>query len=518
MAKPNFLIIITDQFHPGCLGFAGHPVVKTPYLDALAASGVVFGRCYSNQPLCMPARATLFTGLPPRGHGVRMNGMPLDPSVPTFTEALRHAGYRTHCAGKIHLKCSQPPHGADVDALDPAEFAEVAKLWHDGRITELPHPYYGLESTDYVNGHGDGSYGQYINWLKREHPDQAHLFFDQVSLEEKSPAFSLFNRKQYRWALPAELHPTHWVADRTIDFLEAHDSSRPFCLMCSIQDPHSPFAAPEPYCRRYSAADVPDPVGRDGELDDLPPHFRAMVETPIKTSGNQLQPMNATEPYAKDCIAQYFGLIEMIDDQVGRLMQTLRDQKLDENTVVMFVADHGEALGEHGLWGKGPYHYDSVIHVPFVMHCPSRFKQGVRSSEVVSLLDFAPTILDLAEVNMPDEASIEAPDAPPARPGRSVKAICEGIADDDADRACIVEMDEDYLGFKMRTLVTQRYRLTCYSGQPNGELFDLKEDPHELRNLWDDASRAGVRDELRLRLLDELMKTDISLPRQTSRS
>jgi arylsulfatase A-like enzyme len=105
--RPNFLIILTDQFHPGCLGYAGHPVVRTPNIDRLAGSGVRFDRAYTPQPLCMPARASLFTGRTPRGHGVRMNGIPLDPAIPTFTQALLDSGYRTHSCGKIHLTCNK---------------------------------------------------------------------------------------------------------------------------------------------------------------------------------------------------------------------------------------------------------------------------------------------------------------------------------------------------------------------------------------------------------------------------
>jgi len=146
--KPNFLIFITDQFNPNCLGYAGHPIVRTPHLDQLAASGMTFNRMYTSQPLCMPARATMFTGLTPRGHRVRMNGIPLDQSIPTFTEALRQAGYQTHCVGKIHLRTSAPPNGVPLDEVDPSEFPECRPLWLNGTITDLPIPFYGLESVD----------------------------------------------------------------------------------------------------------------------------------------------------------------------------------------------------------------------------------------------------------------------------------------------------------------------------------------------------------------------------------
>ena len=525
--RPNFLIFITDQFHPRCLGYAGHPVVRTPNIDRLAASGMVFSRMYTNQPLCMPARATMFTGLTPRGHRVRMNGIPLDESIPTFTEALRQNGYHTHCCGKIHLKPSQTPHGVPIEELDPREWAESKVLWDAGRITDLPSPFYGLDGVDFVNGHGTSSFGNYSQWLRKEHPREAPLFFDAVPLEPPSPAFDLFNRKSFKWALPAELHPMTYIADRTIDFLNARGQSQrdaegnqPFCLMCSIQEPHSPFAPPKEYAFRFDPAEVPPPIGREGELDGLPPHFRAMVETDLVTSGNKGEAMNLTEPYRAECAAHYYALIEMLDDQVGRVMDALRANGLDQDTIILFVADHGEALGDHGLWGKGPYHIDGVIRVPCFVSWPGRTGPGTQHDGVVSLLDFAPTMLDLAGVPIPEKnvaREPEAPDAPPAWQGRSLVPVLTGEGPS-TDSSALVEMDEDYLGFKMRTLVTKRYRLTCYSGHPYGELFDLENDPDELHNLWDDPASHGLRRDLQAQLLDKIMETDISLPRQKCRS
>ena len=532
--RPNFLIFITDQFHPDCLGYAGHPMVRTPNLDDLAAGGMIFTRMYTSQPLCMPARASMFTGLTPRGHGVRMNGIPLDPSIPTFTDALSQAGYHTHCCGKIHLHVAQSPNGVPLDEVTTADFPESGPLWRSGRIADLPRPYYGLESIDFVNGHGGGSYGHYLTWLTEEHPDEAHLFFDSVPLQPPSSAFSLSNRQSYKWALPAELHPMTWIADRAIGFLnragrqrqrQAGDrvtDARPFCLMCSIQEPHPPFAPPAPYCYDYDQADVPPPVGRVGEYDDLPPHFRMMYETDIVTSGTKGgQPMKLTTPYRAECAAHYYGLIEMLDYQVGRVMESLRANGLEKDTAVIFVADHGEALGDHGMWGKGPYHFDSVIRAPFLVSWPDQILPGSVNDDPISLLDLAPTILYIAGVPIPERpvpARLEAPGAPSAWPGRSLLPHLLGRDDVACEPYALVEMDEDYLGFKMRTLVTERHRITCYSGREYGELFDLAEDPQELHNLWDDPDRRAMRDELRLLLLDRLMQTDISVPRQLCRS
>ncbi|MCP4141751.1 MAG: sulfatase-like hydrolase/transferase [Chloroflexi bacterium] len=455
-----------------------------------------------------------------------MNGIPLDPNIPTFTEALRRVGYHTYCAGKIHLHNSAPPKGVPLNEVNPSEYPECRPLWLNGTITDLPTPFYGLESVDYANGHGHNSYGHYLQWLEQEHPESAKLFHEQTVLESSSPASELFNRSSYKWALPAEFHPVTWIADRSIEFLNTAGSaqqtgeSRPFMLMCSIQEPHPPFAPPAPYCYSYDPKDVPPPLGHAGEYDDLPPHFHQMYDTPIRTSGNHSQPMSTTTPYYAECAAHYFGLIEMLDDQVGRVMGALRANGLEENTVVIFMSDHGEALGDHGMWGKGPYHLDSVIRVPFLISWPGKVPSDSLHEGVVSLLDFAPTLLDIADVPIPEgpiPANPEALDAPSAWPGRSLVPVLTG-ENTATNTSALVEMDEDYLGFKMRTLVTKRYRLTTYSGQEYGELFDLQEDPHEEHNLWDDPANRSLRDELHLQLMHKIVETDISLPRQLSRA
>lgn len=525
--RPDFLIIMTDQFHPGCLGYAGHPVVQTPNIDALASQSMNFTRMYCSTPLCMPARATLFTGLTLRGHRVRMNGIGLDPTTPTFTEALGHAGYITHNAGKIHLSPGGLTSDIDLNCIGPGMYPESRSLWISGMIKQYPPGRHGLQHVDFLGGCAHGTYGPYLDWLKNNHPDKAHLFFDKVTLEPPGPAEELFNRNSYKWALPAALHPAAWVADRTIDFLnritaqrKQDAGSKPFCTICSIQEPHPPFAPPAEYAYRYDPKDVPPAVGRQNEYDDLPPHFRQMYETDIVTSGNNGQPMKATAPFRNECAAHYYGLIELVDNQVGRVLKCLDENNLADNTVVIFLADHGEALGDHGMWGKGPYHFDSVIRVPFLVKWPGRVKEHSTHDQPTDFLDFAPTILDAAGVPIPEGTvprQPESPNAPSPSPGCSLVPVLTG-GDSHSESSALVEMDEDYLGFKMRTLVTRRYRLTCYSGKPYGELFDLQEDPNELYNLWDDPSKKNTRDELRLLLLDKIMQTDISLPRQVSRA
>ena len=211
----------------------------------------------------------------------------------------------------------------------------------------------------------------------------------------------------------------------------------------------------------------------------------------------------------------------MIDENVGRVIQALRESGLEQDTVVILAADHGEALGDHGMWGKGPYHFDSVIRVPLVFSWPGEFAAGAICSDVVSLLDFAPTILDTAGVPIPrrDPSRQIGLARVSCRPGPDVVYVplLRGNAAQSSGRA-VVEDDQDDLGLRLRTLVTERYRLTVYAGQDYGELFDLHEDPDELRNLWADAGYKNVRTELIAALLDTIIATDHALPRRMGSS
>ena len=450
-----------------------------------------------------------------------MNGIQLRDDVPTWPEALRQAGYSTHYCGKPHIRISRTPRGVPLDEVDTNEFSEAMDLWNSGRLHHLPVPYYGFEGGDFVNGHGHGSWGQSVNWLDREHPKEARLFHEAVPLEPPIPALNYYTNS-YKWALPEELHPISWITDRTIDYLDSigrgqgvpgHPRARaqePFALWCSFQDPHTPLAPPAPWCYKYDPKDVPPPVMEDGEFERLPPHIGERYQNQgIKIA-----------PHRPEAAAHYYGLIEMIDHNIGRVMTALRENGLEENTVVLLTTDHGEGLGDHGQWGKGPFHFDSVVRVPLIMKWPSRSPAGQVHDGVVSLVDFAPTILDIANVPIPEGPKPREPVSPDELapwPGRSRVPVLTGQEKPSGETA-LVEDDQDGLGFRLRTFVTDRYRLTAYSGQAYGELFDLQEDPQELHNLWDERDSRAIRDELRLALLDKIMDTDYPLPRRMGTS
>lgn len=510
---PNVLCIVTDQQRHDHLSCSGNPVLRTPHIDGIAARGVRFERAYVNCPLCMPGRATLFTGRTPRGHNVRTNGIPLDPSIPTLPQALAEAGYRTHSVGKLHLRCFNRVSGLALDQHDPAVHTEVRDLWLDGRLDELPTPYYGLQTAEFVGGHGSGVFGDYLNWLRREHPQAVPLLAKEHARLPPSGA-----DQSWKSALPAELHNSTWIADRTIDFLrQAGQDQQPFFLWCSFPDPHHPYCPPAPYDSRYDPADVRLPIRRRGELDDLAPFFRRIYNERVQVSGRGA-PTHIADEAMREIIAHTYGMIGLVDDQVGRILDALAAEGLDRETIVVYLSDHGDMMGDHWLLNKGPFHFEGLLRVPFIWSWPGHFPQGVTVDGLASLLDFAPTLLDLCAVPIPEGPTPPQPEADqmlPPWPGRSLAPLLRGERDS-VQEAVVVENDEDYLGLRLRTLVTDRYKVTTYAGQPFGELFDLAEDPDELHNRWDDPAYRSIREELRLGLLDELIRTDSVLPRRLS--
>ena len=509
--RPNFLFICTDQMRADHMGLAGNPVIQTPQLDALASGGVNLPRAYVNCPLCMPSRATWFTGLTPRGHGVRTNGIPLDPAIPTVPAALAAAGYRTASIGKIHLTNFTRHADVPIASLPPERFCELIDHWASGELNGVPTPYYGLDHVDVTLGHGSGVQGDYALWLQREYPDE----WVRLRTEAVKPS-PLGAEACGMYALDEPHHHTAYVADRTIAYLRRRAEGGPFFLMCSFPDPHHPYHVPKPWDATYSPDDVVPPARRDGELDDLAPFFRQIYEGSILLSGRR-SPTKMSDEHRREILAYTYGMVSLVDRHVGRVLAALDELGLADDTVVVFTSDHGDLMGDHGLLNKGPFHFEGLLRVPMIWRWPGRFPARTAPG-LASLLDVAPTILDLAGVPIPEgPASPEAPDQPPAWPGRSLVPLLTGQTDA-VQESVVIENDEDYLGLRLRTLVTSTHKITTYTGhrgpEPYGELFDLANDPDELHNLWDRSDHAALKRELIAQLHHRLAETDIALPRR----
>lgn len=510
--RPNFLVFVTDQFRYDLLGCTGHPVVSTPNLDALAADGVRFDRCYSVHPLCMATRAGWFTGLTPRGHGVRCNGIPLSRSVPTMPDALREAGYRTGGIGKMHLSPYVPDRVYDAATLKADDWPEAATIWANQRTTSLPLPYYGLETMEFTGGVGHQVYGDYARWLLAREPRARELMGPPPGM-----TMDFTKRLEVTWRnlLPDELHMTAWAAERAeLFFRGAADDDRPFFLWLSVPEPHPPYTACEPWCDMYRPQDMPMPTRREGELADLPPHYRQLFETGLKTTG-RFPCTDIPEDEHRRVYAMVCGMVSQYDAMVGRVLRALEDSQLAQDTVVAFMSDHGQMLGDHWMYGIPPCHMDGILRSPSIWRWPGVFQQGAVSGSLVSHLDFAPTVLDLADVPIPEGPSPARPDLPllrPPWPGRSFAPLLTGEAQTTQD-SVIAENDDDYLGLRMRTLITNDYHLTIYAGESYGELYDLRVDPQQLHNLWNDSGSQKTKCELQVQLMHRFAETDSALPR-----
>ena len=456
----------------------------------------------------MATRATFLTGRTPRGHGVRCNGIPLDPSLPTFTQALKEAGYRTHAIGKIHANPWMPHKAFNSASLNPAEWPEAIPLWDANRITDVPLPYYGFESVDILCGWTSGHYRQ---WLQEREPNFKALLGPPPTEAVKETPESTFPSQ-----LPTDLNYTYWASDCSDRFLaDIAPQQQPFFLWCSIPDPHPPYSVAEPYYSMYDPENMPEPIRREGELESLPPHYRHLFERGIPTAGRFARTDIPREQERK-AAAVVCGIVTQWDAMVGRIMAQLQQYGLADNTVVTVLSDHGQMLGDHWMRSMPPSHFDGNLRVPAVWWYPKEFEQNHESPALASHLDFAPTILDLAGVPIPEGRVPPTPECAQQRPpwpGRSLAPILRG-QQTHVQESVIAENDADYLGMRQRTLITERYHITAYIGETYGELYDLQSDPKQLYNLWSSAAHQAIRNSLLIRMLHRFAETDSTLPRR----
>ncbi len=489
-ARPNIVCFVTDQHRADHVGCYGNPDIRTPHIERLAAEGVRFDESYVANPVCMPNRASLFTGRFPKAHGLRENGLTLALSERTLPEMLRKSGYQTLASGKIHLA----PFDMRPDIADhPHECYEGHAYWagHDA----LPTPYYGFEQVYFVGGHGSYCFGHYKNELEREHPGTWDAMQKANALVPPTGA-----RESWKSAIPGEHHYNTRIADRTMAFIADRDESRPFFLWCSFPDPHHPYSPPRPYCDMYDPEALAfNPARREGEFDALPPYFTDCREGRLGTGGLAGDVRKVSDAHFREIIAHTYGMITMVDHNIGRVMACLATQGLLDNTIIVFLSDHADLMGDHWLINKGPFLFRQLVRVPTIWRVPGGLT-GAASSELVSAVDFAPTVLDLAGVDIP--AGVQ---------GRSYRHVLTGESYDGGGEVYI-EYDESYLNDRLRQIRTRDWALTCYAANEYGLLFDRKRDPDELHNLWNKPEYRAVKHALMELLLRRTCSADDWLP------
>jgi len=490
--RPNILWICTDQQRYDTIGALGNAHIHTPNIDRLVGEGFAFTHAYCQSPICTPSRASFLTGMYPSSVHACMNGNDhWADAAPLVTKLLADAGYDCGLAGKLHLA------GA-ADRIEPRP-DDGYRIFHWSH-----HP-----SDEWDEGH------DYVDWLRAQGEDPMTLF--------AAPA-----------AIPPHLHQTTWCTDRALDFI-SEERSQPWLMSVNYFDPHAAFDPPQLYLDRYDPAELPPPIFSEGDLaaqaklSDI--IFQTQPTAPenmrmedyfdsrfLETVG--LAEESGRRPTTAQAIkAAYYAMIELIDDNVGRLLEELERTGQCRNTLVIFMSDHGEMMGDHGLVLKGCRFYEGLVRVPLIMRWPGQIVEGIQSDALVELTDIAPTLLDFCDVEIPERMQ-----------GKSLRPILVGEGDPHHHRNSVRTEYYRTLSYLERHVIQQggqgsfgtmirdeQYKLVTYHGHEVGELYDLINDPSEFNNLWADPTYTDIRFRLMKQSFDSLAFAVDRGPEQVTR-
>ena len=477
MQKPNVLVITADQMKATASHLYGSAFCETPSLERMAREGVLYENAFTPHPLCVPARVSFWTARYPHSHGARTNETPTPEGARHAFRIWKNDGFHAALIGKNHCFAR----AEDLDLFD---------TW-----CEIGH--YGLPERRLNKG---------MRWFRpTERVEAAHAV--RRNMPARSPRFSYAVTD-----FPLEDYSTGLVAGQAVRFLEER-GDEPFALWVSFPDPHEPYEAPQCYAEMYGPAAVELPPWREGEFATAPERNRVLHQI-LGLEGE-------SEREVRELIGVYHAMVRFVDDGVGMILDALARLGLREKTIVVFCSDHGDFAGEHAMAYKGGAFYDCLTHVPLILSWPTEIPAGRVDHGLANLIDVVPTILELQGF-----------DAPSSMQGQSLSTVTGAERRD----AAFSEYGAGGSPFTMEDLVAfpQPYGLRAlmdtlrlreaegrrkmirteewkYVHDPMGdedELYNLQEDPWELRNVANDPARAGTLHDLRLRLLDWSITTE----------
>jgi arylsulfatase A-like enzyme len=525
MKRPNFVLFITDQHKADHLGAYGNPIVKTPNLDQIAKSGWKADRFYVATPICMPNRSSLMTGRMPSVHGARHNGIPLSLESVTFVDLLKDAGYETALVGKSHLqnmtgrgphwpRPSDPKTEGEARRTAPGNYdQEWGPLWRNDPQHDLDTPFYGFSRVALTVDHGDQVWGHYWRWLEENYPDVAKQAGPEHAIPTPDFELSRYNQA-WRTRVPEELSTNAYIGDRTCELIKDYAANdKPFFIKCSFPDPHHPFTPHGQYWDMYSPDEVDLPESFHASQNrQPPPHVAWLYEQREKDKAVKNTPalFSCTEREAREAIALNYGSISHIDAVIGQVVAELKAQNLAENTILIFMSDHGDYLGDHQLLWKGPIHYQSLIRTPFIWMDPTRPNDQHNQGALSGTIDVAPTVLE--RIGLTPYNGIQGHSLLPLMAGTTSKLRNHVLVEEEGQRVMF--------GFdgrvRMRSLVNERYRLSLYDGAAWGELYDLVNDPMELNNLWSSESHSADKAAMLQALAETMLQHTDTSPHPTA--
>ncbi len=434
-SKPNVLLILPDQMRATAMGCMGNRDVQTPNIDRMASEGILFRKTYANVPVCCPARAILMTGTYPHINGMRANDLRLRESETTIAEILKGRGYRTGFIGKWHLDGGP----RDPGFVPPGPRRQGFDFW---AAYECHHKHF--EPTYF-----------------RDSPEM-------ITKNQFEPEAS---------------------CDFAVEFLESQPSNQPFFLTVQMGPPHDPYGAPEEYMNKYLPERIHPP-------ENWQPGSESRPNKPARQKNAALMNRNV-EPGGLEEIAAYYAAITALDDQVGRLLKTLKERGFDENTIILFTSDHGDMLGSHGMRRKRKPH-DESARVPGIMRWPANIPKRQAVDTLFSHIDMAPTLLALTGTEVPKNMQ-----------GSDLSQVALGKTTQGPEAVLLqifVPFNPDAISKPWRGIITATHTYARFENKP-WVLFDDQIDPSQMKNLVDDAASLTLRNSLDDKL-SELMKSN----------
>ena len=449
--RPHILILMTDQQRADCLGCAGHPLIQTPNLDRIAQEGMRFTQATTVSPLCMPARASFANGLYPHNHGVWRNKWELPESDETLFQLLQWSGYFTALVGKAHYY----EHRLGIDLRAREAFMHARGFAY---VHETPGQGASIRTTSYVTDEWERK-GLWET-LKRDYADRSETDLEVV---RASP-------------LPVDDYLDSYIVRKAVEFIDSYQDSRPLCLFVGFAGPHDPWDAPGRYATMYAPQDTPAPIpvpARDATFPAWVRQKKAFAVAPPASL--------ALIPQIR---ANYYGKISLIDDRIGCILETLEHKGWLDDLFIVFLADHGEMLGDHGRFRKGTFH-ESNVRIPLLMRWPGKIPASTVTDALAENVDVFPTLLEAAGC------------APSVRClGQSLWPVLRQPAAERRDS----QLSECAYAENHIMLRTHRYKFAIDGKQHGYMLYDLEQDPQEQSNLAGDAAATGLEDALRRQL------------------
>jgi len=465
-SRPNIVFIITDQQRFDTINALGYNYVDTPNLDRLVNEGVTFTNCHVSAPSCAPSRASLFTGYYPHTTGILRNA---DAWNHSWIEQLNESGYRCVNVGKMH---TYPYHS-------PLGFHERYVVENKDRYLE--ERYYFDEWDKALASHGLVKQ-QREEYRKREDYDDCLGAF--------------------KWELPGDLQSDNFVGNTATWWLNSYPTTQPLFLEIGFPGPHPPYDPTPELADKYMDRDLPLMDVTDEELESQPSVYKKMRQHNTEVDHDSV--VHKLKPTLEERHRQrayYLANVEMIDTKVGEIMEALENNGYGDNTIVIFTSDHGDCLTDHGHSQKWTM-YDTITRMPMIVWAPDRFKGGLKVDGLCQQMDIGPTILELAGVDVPE--TMEAESLVPALEEKDWTPREYVYAEHGRDN--ILENTEF-----MTMVRSEEWKLVHFVDSTEGQLFNMKDDPDEVNNLWDDPdsvdTKRAMLDELREWRVRSLVQT-----------